>query len=388
MKDEDLWVDDYSNDEEYIEIEEYDITSTPNDFNVITLFNFVESGAVIIPGFQRNYVWDRARASKLIESLILGLPVPQLFLYEKTKNKFLVIDGQQRLMSIYYFLKKRFPRKDKRTEIRIIFDKHGRIPDNVLDDDSYFEDFRLKLSERLPEQKNKFNKLNYTMLGEHKLQLELRPIRNIVVRQNDPTANDSAVYEIFNRLNSGGVNLTPQEIRASMYHSPFYDMLSRVNRKNTWRAFLPKAELDLHMKDTEILLRGFAMLIDGKQYSPSMVKFLNSFSKRCEKYSQADIDYYEALFNSFLESIKTLPANTFRNRSNNRFNLALYEAVFTATCNKAVQDQRLLNGFVSEAEVAALSTDESFINAASKATTQTSNVNTRLERAKTLLTSL
>jgi uncharacterized protein with ParB-like and HNH nuclease domain len=56
-------------------------------------------------------VWDLGRASKLIESLLLGLPVPQIFLYEAARNEFLVIDGQQRLMSIYYFIKQRFPKK-------------------------------------------------------------------------------------------------------------------------------------------------------------------------------------------------------------------------------------------------------------------------------------
>ncbi|ELY9224166.1 DUF262 domain-containing protein, partial [Salmonella enterica] len=97
------WFDDYADESDQFQISEYDITSTPNDFNVMTLHSFIESGAVKIPGFQRNFVWDMARSSKLIESLILGLPVPQLFLYEQARNSFLVIDGQQRLMSIYYF---------------------------------------------------------------------------------------------------------------------------------------------------------------------------------------------------------------------------------------------------------------------------------------------
>jgi len=103
------WFEDYANVGEDLQVEEYDITATPNDFNVITLYNFIESGAIRIPGFQRNFVWDIGRASKLIESLILGLPVPQIFLYEQSRNLFLVIDGQQRLMSIYYFIKQRFP---------------------------------------------------------------------------------------------------------------------------------------------------------------------------------------------------------------------------------------------------------------------------------------
>ena len=86
--DERPWYSDYVNDEDEFQIDEYDLTATPNDFNVLTIQSFIESGAVKIPGFQRNYVWDIKRASKLIESLILGLPVPQVFLYEESRNKF------------------------------------------------------------------------------------------------------------------------------------------------------------------------------------------------------------------------------------------------------------------------------------------------------------
>ena len=70
------WFDDYAEGDDDGQIDEYDITATPNDFNILTLFSFIEAGAVKIPGFQRNYVWDQVRASKLIESLIIGIPVP------------------------------------------------------------------------------------------------------------------------------------------------------------------------------------------------------------------------------------------------------------------------------------------------------------------------
>jgi len=92
-------------DEDSAVIREYDISSNPNDFNISTIMSFLESGNVKIPVFQRNYVWDIKRASKLIESIIIGLPIPQIFLFEESRNRFLVIDGQQRLMSIYYFIK-------------------------------------------------------------------------------------------------------------------------------------------------------------------------------------------------------------------------------------------------------------------------------------------
>src|ERR1035441_6775815 len=98
--------DDIINDD--YQVREYDVTASPNDFNLLTLVSFIESGAIKIPGFQRNYVWDIKRASKLIESIIIGLPIPQIFLYEEARNSFLVIDGQQRLMSLFYFWKGRF----------------------------------------------------------------------------------------------------------------------------------------------------------------------------------------------------------------------------------------------------------------------------------------
>ncbi len=251
--------DDYAKDSDNLQVDEYDIAVSPNDFNVMTLFSLVESGAVRIPGFQRNFVWDIWRASRLIESLILGLPVPQLFLYEQERNRLLVIDGQQRLMSIYYFVKKRLPRKDRRTELRRIFDEKGALPDQVLHDDDYFESFVLKLTQTLPERPNKLNGLDYDSLGHYRSQLDLRPIRNIVVKQSAPTGDDSTMFEVFQRLNTGGIALRPQEIRASMYHSDFYDMLSRINaERSEWRRLLPAEAPDLHMKDVEILLRGFA----------------------------------------------------------------------------------------------------------------------------------
>jgi uncharacterized protein with ParB-like and HNH nuclease domain len=132
-------------DELDIQLTEYDISSNPNDFNVLTITNFLETGSIVIPPYQRNYTWEKARASKLIESLVLGLPVPQLFLFEETKNRFAILDGQQRLLSIYFFTKKRFPKKDQRAFLREIFVERGGFLDGILSDDKYFEPFNIHL---------------------------------------------------------------------------------------------------------------------------------------------------------------------------------------------------------------------------------------------------
>ena len=381
------WFEDYSDGADDIQIDEYDITSAPNDFNVMTLHSFIREGSIRIPGFQRNFVWDLSRASKLIESLILGLPVPQMFLYEQRRNEFLVIDGQQRLMSVYYFIEKRFPRKEKRSELRQIFDKAGLIPEDVLHDDRYFMPFNLRLPEPLTGHPNRFKGLNYSTLGDHKRQFDLRPIRNIVVKQNSPNGDDSSMYEVFNRLNSGGVNLRPQEIRTSMYHSPFYNMLYGVNADSRWRAILHSPQPDLHMKDLEILLRGLAMLIDGDNYAPSMVKFLNQFSKKSESNTAEQNAYLKGLIFSFLDACRGLPQDTFINKANGRFNIALYEAAFAAVMMKPFK----LRGELEESSgmdaerIRCLEVDPEFVKASQFATTGTTNVKKRLERSRVLL---
>lgn len=388
MVDGGAWFDDYAEEADTIDIDEYDITATPNDFNLITLNSFIETGAIRIPGFQRNFVWDQVRASKLIESLILGIPVPQLFLYEQARNRFLVIDGQQRLMSIYYFFKRRFPRRERRVELRGIFDVEGRIPDKVLYDDEYFDDFRLKLSGNLPNSSNKFNGLNYATLDDYKTQFDLRPIRNIIVKQNMPNDDDSSMYEVFNRLNTGGVNLRPQEIRTSMYHSDFYEMLYRINQIPQWRTLLGSTEPDIHVKDIEILLRGFAMLIESKSYKPSLVRFLNKFSKQSENLTSEQNHYLEELFRHFLFATYSCPSDFLINAKNGRFNVALYEATFAAACHAAFEERRIPSGTIVPEQVAILERDPEFQGAALEGTTSTTNVNTRLTRARSLIASL
>lgn len=375
------WFEDYADDADDLQVEEYDITAAPNDFNVLTIHSFLESGAVRIPGFQRNYVWDISRASKLIESLILGLPVPQVFLYEVERNKFLVIDGQQRLMSIYYFIKQRFPRLDRRSELRIIFDENGKIPDSVIHDDNYFENFRLKLGESLPNHPNRFKGLSYQTLESYKTQFELRTIRNVIIKQNSPQGDDSSMYEVFNRLNTGGVNLKPQEIRTSMYHSDFYEMLYHANANSAWRHVLGNQDPDLHMKDVELLLRGFALLIDRDIYAPSMVKFLNQFSRKARGHSAEQNKYLTDLMKSFLDACTNLPGNAFLNRKNSRFNVALYEATFVAACKTPFAENRMLNAKINPDRLVELESDKEFLDAMIEGTTQSKNVKTRLDRA-------
>ena len=367
--------------EEDISFTEYDISASPNDFNIKTLFDFIDSGIVKIPGFQRNYVWDIKRASKLIESLIIGIPVPQIFLYEEAKNKFIVIDGQQRYMTIYFFKKKRFPRKEKRLELRKIFDEHKGIPEEILNNNEYFTDFNLRLPTSQPNQVNKFNKLNYYTLDEgDQISLDLRTIRNIIIKQNSPDDDHSVVFEIFNRLNSGGINLKPQEIRTSLFHSSFYDMLYNINLYENWRNLTPTNIPNINMRDIEILLRGFAMLMDGEGYKPSMTKFLNMFSYKAKSFPDENITYLEALFKEFIDHLPQHDEKLFHSKTG-RFNISVYESIFVAACRDAFQEKSLEIKSINISQMTELKNDVKFIEATQSNTASEKNVKLRINKA-------
>lgn len=362
---------------------EYEITSSPNDFNILTLYNFLESGVVKIPSFQRNFVWDIGRASKLIESLIIGLPIPQIFLYEEFRNKFLVIDGQQRLMSIYYFIKQRFPKKDKRTELGNIFDREGKIPDEILNNSDYFRPFKLKLVGNT-DKSNKLNNLTYETLGDYKTNFDLRTVRNIIIKQNHPADDDSSIYEIFNRLNSGGLNLSPQEIRSSIHHSKFDNMLKRINLDDRWRKIIGQPNPDSRLKDVEILLRSFAMLYEGETYKAPMVKFLNNFATNAQNFTEDKVKYSENLFYSFLKSCEGLNLNLFRS-NNGKFNISTFESIFTATCKPCLRQGELIGNYIDNELVMNLKQSIEFNNATHLETATKYSVSLRLRIAEEIL---
>ena len=95
---------DDANDDDTVVPERYDITSFGADYDVEGLVRRLQRGDIFIPSFQRNYVWNQSLASRFIESLLLGLPIPGIFLARETEsNKLIVIDGQQRLRTLQFF---------------------------------------------------------------------------------------------------------------------------------------------------------------------------------------------------------------------------------------------------------------------------------------------
>ncbi len=245
----DLQIDDDSDDTEaYVA---YDITAYPSDLTLSVIHEMWHAGDIVVPEFQRNFVWTIHQSSLLIESFLMGLPVPQVFFYVDENNRNLVIDGLQRIMSLVYYM-------------------DGFFGDETIHGKKQV--FRLVgLNDKSPFAKKAFADLEEP--AQRKLKGSV--LRAINIRQMNPKGERTSVYHIFERLNTGGTPLTPQEIRNCVFRGDLVGHMRKLNEDANWRAILGKRTLDRHQKDVELVLRIMALWSRFDQYEKPMKEFLN-----------------------------------------------------------------------------------------------------------------
>lgn len=233
----------------------YAITSYGADYPVDSLVKRIEVKDIVVPtfgqqfladskvvGFQREYVWTRPKADRFIESLLLGLPVPGVFLVKEPSGVFLVLDGHQRLHTLHAYY------------------------EGVIAGEEY----------RLKDVQERFEGKRYKDLDtEDRRRLDDSIIHATIVRQDEPTEDQSSIYVIFERLNTGGINLQPQEIRVALYHGEFSRVLRELNDVPAWRELY--GQKSRRLKDLELILRFFAFLYYAQNYRSPMKDFLNRY---------------------------------------------------------------------------------------------------------------
>ncbi|MEO6147198.1 MAG: DUF262 domain-containing protein, partial [Sulfuriferula sp.] len=247
---EELIIDEEKDDEEAFVV--YDIASYPSDLTLSVIKDMWTNGDIVIPEFQRNFVWNIKQASLLIESFLLGLPVPQVFFYIENDNKSLIVDGQQRILSVCFFFEGYFKNESTKGQRQI---------------------FRLTgLDNRSPFAEKRYDDLDES--SQRKLKSSV--LRAINIRQLSPKGESTSVYHIFERLNTGGTPLKPQEIRNCVFRGELVNILRSLNKDKYWRKILGKQFEDTHQKDVELILRIFALSNSGwLRYEKPMKEFLN-----------------------------------------------------------------------------------------------------------------
>ncbi|MHC4454520.1 MAG: GmrSD restriction endonuclease domain-containing protein [Planctomycetota bacterium] len=250
IKDEELEVDEVIEEDEILV--SYDIAAYPSDLSLNGIKEMWDNGGIVIPEFQRNFVWTIKQSSLLIESFLLGLPVPQVFFYVDENNKNVVIDGQQRILSIIYYLEGYFGTESIHGK-RQVFRLQG------LDEDNPYHKKRFIDLDEADQRKLKFNSV----------------LRAINIKQLSPKEEYTSVYHIFERLNTGGTPLKPQEIRNCVFLGEFVKILKKLNEDKNWRKVLGKPTFDKHQKDVELILRIFSLSNNWQKYEKPMKEFLN-----------------------------------------------------------------------------------------------------------------
>ncbi len=334
---------------------EYDIATYPSDYTLDVLQQMKERGDITVPPYQRRYVWTIKQASVLVESFLLGLPVPPLFLYINDQNKSEVIDGQQRLLSMVYYLEGYFGEPDTKGR-RQVFKLSG-------------------LSEKSPFKNKSFHDL------EEKFQRKLRGsvLRAINVRQLNPSIGSTSVFHIFERLNTGGTSLKPQEIRNAVFRGFIVSKLQQMNKNEKWRHILGLSVEDKFQRDVELVLRLFSLYRRVDQYEKPMKEFLNKSMKENREFNSFLSLEFESEFPRAVDVVvEALGSRPFRPKG--VINSAILEAVMLVV----LENRHLAVGALKEKYDQLLS-HEPFLMRIRGGTTDTNMVRERKKVAEEIL---
>ena len=250
-------VDSDSPDPDEIPISERRVHTQPYDLVVESLIDQIKNDTIFLrpiserPTFQRRYVWTNTLASRLIESILLNVPIPPCYLSQNEAFELDVIDGQQRLFSIYRFLENQFAL----TGLEVLKDLN----------------------------KHRFHQLP----TKQQRQIKTHTLRLVAVTNE---SHPEIKFDVFQRLNTNTVPLNAQELRNCMYRGALNDLLKDAVFYKPWLSILGKRQPDKRMRDEELVLRFFSFYIHGiESYRTPQKHWLNDVAKDGRKYSEDHI---------------------------------------------------------------------------------------------------
>jgi hypothetical protein len=266
---------------EPVEGQKRELLTSVLDYNLNTLADLVNANQIdLSPKYQRRDRWKADRQSRLIESFLMNVPIPPIFLNEDDYGRYSVIDGKQRLTAIHEFMRGRL----KLTGLKVFPELNG----SSIDD--FTPNMRALVSTR--------SNLRAT----------------IILRQSDKDVK----FEVFRRLNTGGVSLNPQEIRNSTWPGPTNDMMLELSEHPLYRKLLgitktSSSSLYKEMRDVELILRYFTFRDDWATFSGGMAKRLDRFMADNQRLKKAQLAELQADFVGTLETVEAaFGAHAFR----------------------------------------------------------------------------
>lgn len=356
--------------------EEYDLSSKRTIFTdqgdpeVDSLYKRYLRGRLNVqPGFQRQFVWDKIKSSRLIESALLDIPIPIIYLSEEKDGRDNVIDGQQRLTAFFSFI-------------------DGKFPDG--------SDFKLSGL-------NVFTELNGKKFNElsDDIQDKIMTYKIRVIKFKKESDNDLQ-FEIFARLNTGAVPLNDQELRNCVYRGRFNELLKDLSKEPDFKYLLGITKPEKRMRDIELVLRFASFYFNSYlNYNAPIKRFLNETMEVYQHISHENEIKLKTAFKNTTSIIRSLlGTNAFKRYYNGternkngkwetqKFNVSLFDILMYsfATEDKNTVFQNMDR--IREALLDLMTTDHEFIDSIELSTSSKKMVTIRFDKWRLTLQSI
>ena len=338
-------------DPDAIPIKDRRVFAQPYDLVVGSLIDQIKGGTIFLrplserPSFQRRYVWSNTLASRLVESILLNVPIPPCYLSQNADFELDVIDGQQRLYSIYRFIDNQFALSG--------LEVHGELNG-------------LRFHQLTPQLKRKLN--------THTLRLVA------VTNESHPEIK----FDVFQRLNSNTVPLNAQELRNCVYRGTLNELLKNIVAYKPWLTILGKKNPDKRMRDEELALRFFALQLHGvESYRTPQKHWLNDAAKAGRAYSEDKIEELSAMWEKTIDVslIWFAPKECFRRipvGPHRAINRALFDLTMISAATVPPKRAKAFRAQVRTAYKKLLRNDE-FMDLISRAVDHTKRTNRRFQ---------
>ncbi|WP_262072112.1 DUF262 domain-containing protein [Stenotrophomonas sp. Marseille-Q5258] len=312
---------------------------------VVPSFDPVNEAAFDVEAFQRKFVWSKLQCDRFIESLLLGLPVPGIFLVQQSNKALLVLDGQQRLLTLSAFYsgilnKKEFVLEHVQPQFK------GLTYDKLKDDERRVIDDSL--------------------------------IHATVIKKTSEEQDLSSIYSLFERLNSGGTQLSPHEIRVALAPGRLMNLVRDLNANVKWREIF--GPMSKKLKDHELILRFLALRYWADSYKSPMKDFLTKFA---QKYAALDESTAADFTKSFSDAIGVAHevAGKRAFKLTNALNAAVFDSVMAGIASRLDAGGSPPSIGALQEAYEALLLDPEYIASVSKATAREGQVEERVRLA-------
>lgn len=333
-------------DPDEIPIRERKVVTQPYDFNVDSLISQIKNSTIFLkplserPDFQRKYVWNDNLASRLIESILLNIPIPPCYLSQNEDYELDVIDGQQRLYSLFRFIENQL----KLTSLEVIKELNGL----------------------------RFHEI------DHKLQRQIKThtIRCVLITNE---SHPEVKFDVFERLNTNTAPLNAQELRNCIYRGSLNTLIKELSTDKNWLRILGKKMPDPRMRDEELILRFFAFKTKGiENYKTPQKHWLNEVAKEGRRISFEETNRLREDWNRAIENslIWFGEKSCFRRPGAKVINRALFDLVMDfAEKNSRESAQLIKERFLNQYE--RIISNEEFQDLISRAVDHTSRTRRR-----------